>query len=204
MNLTDWISLALAIAGYVLGSIPFGIVVSRMFGTADPCIAGSRNIGFTNVLRVGGKAAGLCTLIGDVGKGWVIAWAAFRTIEPEGLMLAVAATPILGHLYSIFLRFRGGKGVATAIGAVTAVAPIIGLGMVIVWLLTAALWRYSSGAAVAAFLAFPFLAVGIGTGWRFQIFAFGISSLILFRHKANVVRLMKGNEPKIGKRPIAT
>jgi glycerol-3-phosphate acyltransferase PlsY len=204
MNVGLWLPIAMTIGGYLLGSVPCGVVVARCLGAVDPRTAGSHNIGFTNVLRVAGKTAGLLTLGGDLGKGWVVAWIALQSIDHEAWRLVIAASPILGHVFSIFLRFRGGKGVATALGAIIGVAPLIGAALCIVWLMTAGIWRYSSGAAVAAFLAFPFISAGTGIGWRFQIFSWLVSGLILSRHKENVVRLWNGHEPKIGRRPMST
>jgi glycerol-3-phosphate acyltransferase PlsY len=188
----------LGIGGYLAGSIPFGIVVSKCLGAPDPRTAGSRNIGFTNVLRVSGKKAGLLTLAGDMGKGWAVGWLATQTVENEAWVLGIALCAILGHLFPVFLRFQGGKGVATAIGAVAGVALPVGLGLIAIWLLTAALWRYSSGAALAAFLSLPLLGLLAGRGGAFLIFSVIVTGLIGFRHKANIVRLWHGTEPKIG------
>jgi glycerol-3-phosphate acyltransferase PlsY len=134
-----------------------------------------------------------------MGKGWVIGWLAVYLIEPEAWRLGIALSPILGHLFSIFLGFRGGKGVATAIGAVGGVAPVLGLGLIAIWLLTAALWRYSSGAALAAFLALPALAVLAGKDAVFVGFTGLVSIVILSRHTGNMARLWHGTEPKIGR-----
>ncbi len=198
MTLTDWLPVLMAVGGYLLGSIPFGVVVAKCLGTADPRTAGSRNIGFTNVLRVSGKKAGLLTLAGDVGKGWLVGWAARQLLDHEPLILAVTACPILGHLYPVFLGFRGGKGVATAMGAIGGLAPSLGLSLLLVWLLTAALWRYSSGAALAAFVALPIGSFLLDKSWPFQVFAWLVSALIIARHKDNIKRLWQGTEPKIG------
>jgi len=194
----DWFTIILALGGYLLGSVPFGIVVSKILGAPDPRTVGSRNIGFTNVLRVSGKKAGVLTLLGDMGKGWLIGWLAATLIEAEAWKLGVALSPILGHLFSIFLGFRGGKGVATAIGAVGGVAPVLGLGLILIWLVTAALWRYSSGAALAAFCSLPILAVLAGKDAGFVIFTGLVSGLVLSRHGGNMARLWHGTEPKIG------
>lgn len=196
--LSDWLPAAMAVGGYLLGSVPFGVVVSKCLGTVDPRTAGSRNIGFTNVLRVAGTKAGLLTLAGDVGKGWVVGWTALQTLDRETLVLAVALCPILGHLYSVFLGFRGGKGVATAMGAVAGIEPVVGLAVLLIWLVTAALWRYSSGAAIAAFLLLPVSAVLLDRSGSFVIFALLVSGLIVGRHKDNIVRLWQGTEAKMG------
>jgi glycerol-3-phosphate acyltransferase PlsY len=195
----DLLPVVMAVGGYLLGSIPFGVVVSKVLGTVDPRSGGSRNIGFTNVLRVSGKRAGLLTLLGDAGKGWVVGWAALRSLDEEFSILVVTASPILGHLYPIFLGFRGGKGVATAMGAVAGVALPVGGTMLGLWLLTVAISRISSAGATAAFVALPLLGLAFGESWRFEAFALAISSLILVRHKENLVRLWKGTEPKIGR-----
>jgi glycerol-3-phosphate acyltransferase PlsY len=194
----DWLPIVLAIGGYLAGSIPFGIVVSKCLGAPDPRTAGSRNIGFTNVLRVSGKKAGILTLAGDMGKGWAVGWLATQTVENEAWVLGIALCAILGHLFPVFLRFQGGKGVATSIGAVGGVAPSVGLGLIAIWLLTAALWRYSSGAALAAFCSLPLLGLLAGKGGGFLIFSIMVTGLIGLRHRGNIVRLWHGTEPKIG------
>lgn len=194
---TEWLAAGLAVGGYLLGSVPFGLLVTRCLGTGDPRTAGSRNIGFTNVLRVAGKRAGILTLAGDVGKGWVVAATAAQLFEGEAWVLMIAVCPILGHLYSIFLGFHGGKGVATAMGAIAGVEPWLGLVLLMVWLSTMLLWRYSSAAAIAAFLAFPLLGLIAGRGWRFELFAVVVSALVLTRHRDNLARLWRGTEPRM-------
>lgn len=194
----EWAPIVLAIGGYLAGSIPFGIVVSKCLGAPDPRTAGSRNIGFTNVLRVSGKKAGILTLAGDMGKGWLVGWLATQTVENQVWVLGIALCVILGHLCPVFLRFQGGKGVATAIGAVGGVSPPVGLGLIAIWLTTAGLWRYSSGAALAAFCSLPLLALLAGKGVEFLIFSIMVTGLIGVRHRGNIVRLWHGTEPKIG------
>ncbi len=188
------------VGGYLLGSIPFGIVVSKCLGTADPRTSGSRNIGFTNVLRVSGKKAGFLTLAGDLGKGWLVGWLATQFADNAWWPWLIALSAIIGHLYSVFLGFRGGKGVATALGVMIGVSPMIGFFAILVWLVTAGIWRYSSGAAIAAFMLLPVLAAGFRTDERFVAFTVVVSALILWRHKDNMSRLWNGTEPKIGGR----
>jgi len=195
---SDWLPILLAIGGYLAGSVPFGILVSKCLGAPDPRTTGSRNIGFTNVLRVSGKKAGILTLVGDMGKGWAVGWLASQTIDHETWILVIALCPILGHLFPAFLRFQGGKGVATAMGAVGGIAPPVGLGLIAIWLLTAALWRYSSGAALAAFCALPALAVLAGKSGQFLFFTLIVSGIIVARHSGNIMRLRHGTEPKMG------
>lgn len=195
---SDWLPIGMAVGGYLLGSIPFGVVVAHCLGTVDPRTAGSRNIGFTNVLRVSGKTAGSLTLAGDVAKGWLVSWLALRSLEQETWVVVVALSPILGHLYSVFLGFRGGKGVATALGVVAGLDPTMAGMMVCVWLVAAAVWRYSSGAALAAFTALPMLSVLLDRSWLFGGFSLVVMSLIALRHKDNIQRLWQGSESKIG------
>ena len=201
MTHTDWLSAMLTIAAYAVGSIPFGIVVSRCLGTPDPRTAGSCNIGFTNVLRVGGKTAGLLTLVGDFGKGWLMAWIAMHLIgRPVALVIGLSV--ILGHLLSMFLRFRGGKGVATAFGAVLGLEPALGVALVLVWVVGLMLTGYSSGAAIGSFVLFPVLAVTWTHDAAFVLFAVVVSALILLRHKGNIIRLWKGTEPRMRRRSV--
>jgi glycerol-3-phosphate acyltransferase PlsY len=190
----------LALCGYLLGAVPFGIVVSRAMGLPDPRTVGSRNVGFTNVLRVSGKKAGILTLIGDMGKGWVTGVAAAQLLQNEWAVLAVALTPFLGHLFSPFLGFKGGKGVATALGSVLGVAPLIGLLLLLAWIGAVALWRYSSGGALTAFGIFPIIAAMVRPTGEFLLFSIVVSGLIVLKHKGNIERLWKGTESKIGER----
>jgi acyl phosphate:glycerol-3-phosphate acyltransferase len=172
--------------------------VSKAVGTTDPRIAGSRNVGFNNVLRVGGKQAGILTLIGDMGKGWVVAWLGGQLLSDEVSVLIVTSAVIAGHLHSVFLQFQGGKGVATALGAVLGVAPMIGLSMLAIWLLAVALWRYSSGGALAAFGSSPLLAILFEKSGVFIGFASLVSAVVWLRHRENVIRLWSGRESQIG------
>jgi glycerol-3-phosphate acyltransferase PlsY len=194
----------MAMAGYLLGSIPFGLVVSNALGLADPRTVGSKNVGFTNVLRMSGKKAGILTLIGDMGKGWVMGWAAMQWLTDERFIMLVALSAILGHIFSLFLNFKGGKGVATALGAVLGLSPSIGFLLLLIWLGAVAIWRYSSGGALAAFGFFPVLAIVNEQRPEFLVFSVVVSTLIWFKHKDNIVRLWKGTESKIGEKKAAT
>lgn len=191
---------SMAILGYLLGGVPFGVVVSKAMGLPDPRTVGSKNVGFTNVLRVSGKTAGILTLLGDMGKGWVLAWAAMHWLTVESFIMVVAISPILGHLFSPFLGFKGGKGVATAVGAVLGLSPSIGLLVLLIWLGTVAIWRYSSGGALAAFACLPVVAIVNEQRQEFFVFSLIVSTLIWVKHKDNIVRLWKGTESKIGKK----
>ena len=191
---------AFVVVGYLLGGIPFGVVVSKAMGLPDPRTVGSKNVGFTNVLRVSGKTAGILTLLGDMGKGWALAWAAMQWLTVESFIMVVAISPILGHLFSPFLGFKGGKGVATAVGAVLGLSPSIGLLVLLIWLGTVAIWRYSSGGALAAFACLPVVAIVNEQRQEFFVFSLIVSTLIWVKHKDNIVRLWKGTESKIGQR----
>ncbi len=190
----------LAVVGYLLGAVPFGVVVSKAMGLPDPRTVGSKNVGFTNVLRVSGKKAGLLTLIGDMGKGWVMGFAATQMLQDEWAILAVALAPFLGHLFSPFLGFKGGKGVATALGSVLGVAPLIGLLLLLAWIGAVTLWRYSSGGALTAFGLFPLIAALVRPTGPFILFSLIVTGLIVVKHKDNIARLLKGTESKIGQR----
>jgi glycerol-3-phosphate acyltransferase PlsY len=190
----------MTVLGYLLGAIPFGIVVSKMMGLPDPRTVGSKNVGFTNVLRVSGKKAGILTLFGDMGKGWLLSWVAMQWLTVESFIMIVAFAPILGHLFSPFLGFKGGKGVATAMGVVLGLSPSIGLLMLLIWLGAVAIWRYSSGGALAAFGCLPVVAIVNEQRQEFFIFTLLVSTLIWIKHKDNIIRLWKGTESKMGKK----
>jgi glycerol-3-phosphate acyltransferase PlsY len=188
------------VIGYLLGAIPFGVVVSKAMGLSDPRTVGSKNVGFTNVLRVSGKTAGILTLLGDMGKGWVLSWAAMQWLTVESFIMVVALSPILGHLFSPFLGFKGGKGVATAVGVVLGLSPSIGLLLLLIWLGAVAIWRYSSGGALTAFTCLPIVAIVNEQRQEFLVFSLIVSGLIWIKHKDNIVRLWKGTESKIGEK----
>lgn len=190
----------LVLVGYLLGGVPFGVVISKAMGLPDPRTVGSKNVGFTNVLRVSGKVPGILTLIGDMGKGWGMGFAAMWLLETEWAILAVAIAPFLGHLYSPFLGFKGGKGVATALGSVLGVSPSIGLFLLVAWISAVAIWRYSSGGALMAFGLFPIIAALVHPSTPFMLFALAMSGLIAVKHKGNIERLRNGTESKIGEK----
>lgn len=188
----------LVLLGYLLGGIPFGVVISKVMGLPDPRTVGSKNVGFTNVLRVSGKTAGILTLMGDMGKGWVMGYMATHVFITEWAVLLVAISPFIGHLYSPFLKFTGGKGVATALGSVLGVAPLIGLVLLLAWIGAVVVWRYSSGGALTAFALFPVIALLVRPTGGFMTFSLVISGLIVIKHKGNIERLWNGTESKIG------
>ena len=189
---------------YLLGSISFGVVASWFFRLPDPRTYGSKNPGATNVLRSGKKAAAVFTLLGDAGKGWLAVELAqhFAPVLQLGseAIAAVALAVFLGHLFPVFLRFQGGKGVATALGVLLAFNPWMGLLAAAIWITVAAVWRFSSLAALAAAGFAPVYAVFfLGFDAR-TLAVFVMSSLLIWRHKSNIAGLISGNEPRIGKR----
>lgn len=199
--------LASLIIAYFLGSIPFAVVVSKAMGLADPRSFGSGNPGATNVLRSGNKTAAILTLIGDAAKGWLAVYLAFIAIQfnlVSNTAIAFAAIgAFLGHLFPIFLKFKGGKGVATALGVLLGIQAWLALAVVLTWLLVAIFTRYSSLAAVMAAIFAPFYYIlGDKVLWHTQasiaITIVIISVLLLARHKQNISRLLLGKEPKIG------
>lgn len=190
--------IGLVIVGYLLGAVPFGVVISKAMGLPDPRTVGSKNVGFTNVLRVSGKVPGILTLIGDMGKGWTMGFAAMHLFQDEWAILIVALAPFIGHLFSPFLGFKGGKGVATALGSVLGVSPLIGLLLLLAWIGAVAMWRYSSGGALTAFGLFPLIAALIHPTIAFMLFSLAVSGLIAIKHKDNMERLRNGTESKIG------
>lgn len=193
---------AMLTAAYFIGSIPFAVVSSRLFGLADPRSYGSGNPGATNVLRSGNKMAALLTLLGDAGKGWLAVFLAQSLSERLGLgagvIALVAVAAFLGHVFSVFLGFKGGKGVATAAGVLLALDPALGLIALGTWLGVAIVFRYSSLAALVAALAAP-LAAFMLWGVNPQAVSVGVIAMILIgKHWSNLQRLMAGTEPKIG------
>lgn len=191
-----WHVLAI-IGAYVLGSIPFGLLVSQALGEKDPRSSGSNNIGFTNVLRVSGKKAGILTLIGDIGKGVAAVWLAQAIGTPRPWVLAIGLSVILGHMFSVFLVFKGGKGVATALGSVFGIEPFLGVCVLGIWIGAVILFKFSSGGALAAFLGFPILAFVLRGDVPLVIYSFCILALIVYGHMENISRLAKGTEPKM-------
>ena len=196
------IVLLAALAAYLLGSVPFAVVCSRLFGLADPRSYGSKNPGATNVLRSGNKAAAALTLLGDMAKGWLAVFLA-QTFGPkfgfaDGLVGAVALAVFFGHLFPIFLKFKGGKGVATAAGVLLALNPVLGLAVLATWLLVAYVSRYSSLAAlIAAGLAPVYSALMNGVDGQFAVILL-LGLALIAKHWQNLQRLMAGQESKIG------
>ncbi len=191
--------LVIAVAGYLLGSIPFGLILTELAGLGDVRKIGSGNIGATNVLRTGNKALALATLLLDAGKGAVAVVAARLLFGPEAAIIGGAAA-LLGHMFPAWLRFRGGKGVATGLGVLLAMAWQVGLVACAVWLLAALLFRYSSLAALMALAASP-VAAWFLADRQIAGLALFLAALVWLRHHENIRRLLKGEESRIGRRP---
>ena len=182
---------------YCLGSISFAIVVSKLMRLPDPRSYGSKNPGATNVLRTGKTTAAVLTLIGDLGKGWLAVWIAGAL---GGDVPAAGIGVFLGHLYPVFYRFQGGKGVATAAGVLFGFHIALGLAAVATWIVIAALFRYSSLAAVTAALLAPVYAWWLfGFNTVLAVVA-AISLLLVWRHRENISRLLEGRESRLGKK----
>ena len=187
-----------AIFGYLLGSVPFGLVITRALGLGDLRQIGSGNIGATNVLRTGNKGAALATLLLDSGKG-AIAVLLARHFGGEASAILAGGAAFLGHCFPIWLRYKGGKGVATFLGTVIALNWPLGLIACATWALTAAITRISSLSALLAAAMAPVFAWGLGRTDIAAVAAF-MAVLIFIRHHANISRLLAGTEPRIGRK----
>ena len=197
------------VAAYLIGSLSFAVIVSHAMGLNDPRSYGSKNPGATNVLRSGNKLAAVLTLLLDAFKGWlpvavVQTWGAEYGLD-AGTVALVGLAAFLGHLYPVYFRFVGGKGVATAMGVVLAVNPVLGLATGVTWLLIAYFFRYSSLAALVAAVFVPvYYLMADGVFWRsdnrIALALVVVSGLLIWRHAENLSRLVKGTESKIGKK----
>ncbi|MDP1606986.1 MAG: glycerol-3-phosphate 1-O-acyltransferase PlsY [Rhodocyclaceae bacterium] len=189
--------------GYLIGSLPFAVIVSRLFGLADPRGHGSGNPGATNVLRTGNKFAALLTLLGDAAKGWVAMWLATK-VGADGTAIAFTGlAAFLGHVFPVFLRFRGGKGVATALGVLIGLDGLVALGAALTWAATAAISRYSSLAALAAACVAPGVAYALHGPDTLTLVVGIMCMLLIMRHRPNILRLFAGTETRIGKKTSA-
>ena len=187
-----------ALVAYLIGSVSFAVVVSSVMGLADPRSYGSKNPGATNVLRSGNKKAAILTLVGDAFKGWIAVWLARHFGLPDVAIAWVAIAVFLGHLYPVFFRFQGGKGVATAAGVLLALNWMVGLACLGTWLLVAVLTRYSSLAAlVTALLAPVYFHFMHGDSQVVGAVAV-MSVLLIWRHRSNITKLLNGTESKLG------
>jgi glycerol-3-phosphate acyltransferase PlsY len=192
---------AIAIA-YLIGSISFAVVVSRAMGLADPRSYGSGNPGATNVLRTGNKAAAVLTLLGDAAKGAVAVLLAQSVARRYGFtdftLALVGLAAFVGHLFPVFHRFQGGKGVATAAGVLLALSPWLGLATLATWIVIAVFFRYSSLAALVSAIFAPLYYLLLSGGDRVLLPLFAMSALLVWRHGKNIANLLAGKESRIG------
>ncbi len=204
---TILVSAALILASYLLGSVPFAVVISRIMGLRDPRKFGSRNPGATNVLRSGNRPAAALTLLGDLGKGWIAVGLAQYVAGIQHLPASVVAlcgfAAFIGHVLPVFLRFKGGKGVATALGVLLGINVWLGVATAATWVIIAWAFRYSSLAAIVACIFAPlYYILGSNVVWRGEssvvVMLVAISAVLLYRHQTNISRLMQGKEPRIG------
>lgn len=208
-SLVAFYPLLAVIAAYLVGSLSFAVIVSRSMGLNDPRTYGSKNPGATNVLRSGSKAAAVVTLLLDAFKGWLpvmlVKWFGQPYGLGDGTMAMVGLAAFLGHLFPVFFRFVGGKGVATALGVLLAINWVLGLATLVTWVLIAAFFRYSSLASLVAALFAPlYYLFGDGVVWALDksvVLTTSVMSLFLiWRHAENIGRLVKGTESRLGKK----
>ncbi|WP_294321214.1 glycerol-3-phosphate 1-O-acyltransferase PlsY [uncultured Sphingomonas sp.] len=188
---------AALLIGYLLGSIPWGVLLTRIAGAGDLRTIGSGNIGATNVLRTGRKGLAAATLLLDLLKGAAAVWIVRALLPGEELVAGAAA--FVGHCYPLWLRFRGGKGVATMMGVVVALSPIAGLAYAILWLGLLGTVRISSVAGMAAAIVAPIAAAAVGR-FDLAVLFLGLALIVLWKHRENIARLMAGTEPRIGRK----
>ena len=197
------------VVAYLMGSLSFAVIVSSVMGLNDPRTYGSKNPGATNVLRSGSKAAAVVTLLLDAVKGWVpvvlVKWYGKPYGLEDGTLALVGLAAFLGHLYPVFFRFVGGKGVATALGVLVGLSGWLGLAVMATWLLVAFFSRYSSLASLLAAICAPvYYLLGDGTAWymdaRVLVSVVVMSALLIYRHAENISRLIKGTESRLGKK----
>ena len=197
-------SVLAVLAAYLIGSVSFAVVISRVMGLADPRSYGSRNPGATNVLRTGNKTAAVLTLVGDAAKGLVAVMLAkalaARFGFGDGTIALVALAVFLGHLFPVFYRFEGGKGVATAAGVLLALHPLLGLGVLVSWLLIAFFFRYSSLAALVAAVFAPLWYLFLFRPDPIAAAVAVMSALLIWRHSGNIRNLISGKESRIGQK----
>jgi len=186
------------VLAYLLGSVSSAVVIARLMGLPDPRSIGSKNPGATNILRYGGKKAAILTLAGDILKG-VIPVLIARAVTADAAIVALTGFgAFLGHLFPVFFGFRGGKGVATALGVWLAINPWVGLALLVTWLAMALLFRYSSLAALTASVTAPFYVAWLSPGLAYVAAMLAMSAILIFRHRSNIRNLIAGTETKIG------
>jgi glycerol-3-phosphate acyltransferase PlsY len=188
------------LVSYLLGAVPFGLLLTKLFSGVDVRSVGSGNIGATNVLRAAGKKVAVLTLLADGLKGFLPVYLTRLLFHDEWTTALSGAAAVLGHVFPVWLRFKGGKGVATSFGVVLAVSPWVGLIALLAWLTAAILWRYSSLSALVAFAGYPLITFVAppGPSKPFGLLSLFIFGMIYYRHRENIKRLVAGTEPKIG------
>ncbi|WP_369573132.1 glycerol-3-phosphate 1-O-acyltransferase PlsY [Acidithiobacillus sp. IBUN Pt1247-S3] len=198
---SPWLIVPWCIAAYLIGSLATAIFVSRALGLPDPRHAGSHNPGATNVLRLGGKKAAALTLLGDLVKGLVPVVAARLAGLPDWAVALVALATFFGHLYPVYFRFRGGKGVATTLGILLAIAPLLGVATIATWLLVFVASRVSSLSALIATIAAPVYAWYLLPQVSLRVLVIVLALWVLWRHRSNIQRLLSGEETAFRRRP---
>jgi glycerol-3-phosphate acyltransferase PlsY len=188
--------LGLLMLAYLLGSISFGLFMTRLYGGTDPRHSGSGNIGATNIARMLGKKAGVLTLLGDCAKGLIAVLLAQRLGSSLVISAAVALSAVLGHVFPVYYGFRGGKGVATALGVLLPTLPVPVLGGCVAWVVVVAIWRYVSAGSILAAVLVPILAALLAYPVPLVCAAGAIACLVLYKHRSNIQRLFQGQESK--------
>lgn len=194
------LDILLILGAYLLGSLSTAIILCRLMGLPDPRTQGSGNPGATNVLRFGGKRLAVLTLLGDLVKGLIPVLVARAFTADPTVLAAVAFAAFLGHLFPVFFGFKGGKGVATALGVLLGLSWPVAVAALLTWLAMAALFRYSSLSALTAATLAPVYMWWLNGQQPFIVMAIGLSAILLWRHRANIQRLLAGQESKIGKK----
>ncbi|HNS15449.1 MAG TPA: glycerol-3-phosphate 1-O-acyltransferase PlsY [Syntrophorhabdaceae bacterium] len=184
------------VIAYLIGSIPIGVMLARLKGK-DPRKTGSGNIGATNVMRTAGRALGIVTLFGDIAKGFLPTFIAIRCGMPKEVVAVIGFATFVGHLFPVFLKFRGGKGVATALGVYLAVGPIAIIPCFVVFVAILLIWRYVSLGSLAGAGIVPFAMYALKVPVEYVLLAFVIAAFVFIKHKDNIRRLIKGQENKI-------
>jgi glycerol-3-phosphate acyltransferase PlsY len=184
----------ITLIAYLIGSVSFGILASKLFNIADPRTMGSKNPGATNVMRQGNKVAAIFTLLGDMLKATILLLIAKFYGVSDSLIVLIAIAVMLGHVYPIYYQFKGGKGVATALGILLGISPVLALSVFIIWIIIFFIWKFSSLAAIGATLSSPIIALWIGLSNQIVFLMCILSLIILVRHKSNIKNLLNGTE----------
>ena len=184
----------ITLIAYLIGSVSFGILASKLFNIADPRTMGSKNPGATNVMRQGNKVAAIFTLLGDMLKATILLSIAKFYGVSDSLIVLISTAVMLGHVYPIYYQFKGGKGVATALGILLGISPVLALSVFIIWIIIFFIWKFSSLAAIGATLSSPIIALWIGLSNQLVFLMCILSLIILVRHKSNIKNLLNGTE----------